>query len=676
MSDLGRLLDPATVAIVGLSADLAKHGGRVLANLRKLGFAGTIWGVNPGLPEVEEVEMLGSISDLPTPPDLVVCAIPAAAVAEVVAGSTGAGGVVVFAGGFGESSADGRALEQDLADRARSVGVRVLGPNSGGVIRPSRSLAASFLTCLDRPAEEIRTGPVGVVTQSGGTGSYLHNLAAARGGGLAISVSTGNEVDIKLGEAIDAVSRLDEVNVVLALIETVRDGPVLIEAIRASLAGGKPVVACRIGTGRHGKTLMTTHTGAMAVPDAVLGGVLESLGVVVAETPGEAYEVAEMMARATMPAGDRAAIVTHSGGVAILLSDLAERHGVNLPTPSVELRARLDPLLDHGAADNPLDMGGIIGGPRRFAEVVDVFAGSLEYDLVMAVSTAHPPAHTDERVRSLVPLHSGGTDASERVEGGVSVLHLWMAGDQASHGLDRLREAGAPVSEEPRAAVRALAGLVHLTRIAPQTTLGPIRGNLEDWGLPLVDGELARDADDAVAIAEGFGYPVVVKVISPGLAHKTEVGGVRLGLNNAEAVRTAFEEVVAATKALGLEADGARVERYRPGLEIVVGGMNDETFGLLVSVGLGGVFTELLGDVVFAPAPVDSNQAAMMIERLQGRALFDGFRGGPVADLVELARIISLVSRGLVGSGLQEVELNPLVWDGLEWVAVDWLTVP
>jgi len=662
MSDLGRLLDPASIAIVGLSADPVKHGGRVLGHLRRLGFAGMVYGVNPGLPEVDGLEMFGSLAALPEPPDLVVCAIPAAAVVDVVADSEGAGGLVVFAGGFGESGPDGQALEQELADRARSAGVRVLGPNSGGIIRPTKGVAASFLTCLDRPADQIRSGRIGVVTQSGGTGSYLHNLATARGGGLAISVSTGNEVDIRSGEAIDAVSQLDEVRVVLALIETVRDGPVFIESVRSSLERGKPVVACRIGTGRHGKTLMTTHTGAMALPDKVLEGVLDSLGVVIAETPGEAYEVAEMMAHSPMATGDRTAIVTHSGGIAIHLADLAERYRLNLPQPSPALRGRLDPLLDHGAANNPLDMGGIIGGPGRFAEVVEAFAGSGEYDMVLAVSTAHPPAHTEERVSGLVAL-----------EPPLPLVHLWMAGDQARDGLRELLTAEAAVTEEPRAAIRALGGMGRLASKPPRPSPDPLVASFEDWGLPLVEGDLATDADAAVAIAQGLGYPVVVKVSSPGLAHKTEMGGVALDLNDDEDLRIAFDQVVAAARAAELTVKGARVERFRPGLEMIVGAVIDPVFGPLVSVGLGGVLTELLDDVVFAPAPVDEEGALAMIARFRGRTVLDGYRGNPTADVSELASIVSLVSRGLVGSGYAEVEINPLVWDGGEWVALDWL---
>lgn len=664
MSGLDRLLDPKSIAIAGLSADSAKHGGRVLGHLRRLGYDGEICGVNPGLPAVEGVQVFANLTDLPQPPDLVVCAIPASAVQRVAMDSKGVGGLVVFAGGFGESGADGRALEMNLTEHALAGGFRVLGPNSGGIIRPASGLAASFLTCLDRAAAQIRSGPVGVVTQSGGTGSYLHNLAAARGSGLAVSVSTGNEIDIKLGEAIDAVSRVDAVRVVLALIETVRDGPVFIESVRASIARGKPVVACRIGTGSRGKSLMTTHTGAMALPDRVLDGVLESLGVVVGETPGEAYEIAEIIAALPMPVGDRAAIVTHSGGIAIHLADLAERHGLELPEPGPGLRSQLDQHLDHGVASNPLDMGGIIGGPGRFADVVQTFAVSGEYDLVLAASTAHPPVHTEERVRRLLGVAG---------EGGVPIVHLWMAGDQASQGLEMLRGAGAAVTEEPRAAIRALAGLTRLTNLRPAPTLAPITGPIESWGLPLVEGELASGPEESVAVADRLGYPVVVKVRLPDLAHKTEVGGVALDLRDPASVTEAFDRVMGAARAAGLDLEGARIERYRPGLEMIVGAVLDPVFGPMVSVGMGGVLTELLGDVAFVPAPVDVAGARNMIDRLRARPLLDGLRGSGPADVDGLARIVGLVSRGLVGSGLSEVELNPLVWDGEEWVAVDWL---
>jgi acetate---CoA ligase (ADP-forming) len=339
-----------------VSADPAKHGGRVLGNLRRLGFSGEIWGVNPGRPEVEGVEVFASLEDLPGSPDLVVCAVPASVIPATVrsAGAIGAGGVVVFAGGFAEVGADGARLQADLVEAARSSGVRVLGPNSGGIIRPGIGLAASFLTCLDRPAHEMRTGPVGLVTQSGGTGSYVHNVAAANGSGVWLSRSPpATKPTWACPTASKRWSGWTRSKAIALVIETARDGAAFIEAVRRAHAAGKPVVACRIGSSRRGQSLMATHTGAMAAPAKVLDGVLDSLGVTIAETPEEMFAIAEVMARTPALGGSRTGIVTHSGGIAIMLTDLAEKHGLGLPTPSDGLRAELEPLLQLGSSDNP-----------------------------------------------------------------------------------------------------------------------------------------------------------------------------------------------------------------------------------------------------------------------------------------------------------------------------------
>ncbi|HSL25673.1 MAG TPA: CoA-binding protein, partial [Acidimicrobiia bacterium] len=444
------LLEPRRVAIVGLSADPAKHGRRVLGHLRRLGFQGEVWGVHPGMPAVAGVAMFPSVPSLPTAPDLVVCAVPATAAAEVArqAGEIGASAVIVFAGGFAEAGAAGRRMQEDLRSVARAGGVRVLGPNSGGVIFPGGHLAASFLTCLDRPADQIRSGLVGLVTQSGGTGSYLHNLAAARGSGFAVSISTGNEADLDAADAIDALVDRPEVAAVAVVLETVRRGPEFVAALRKSRRAGKPVLVCHLGRSERGRRLMITHTGALAGPARVLQGVLDAEGVAMVETPADLFDAAEVMARSPRPAGGRTAVVSHSGGMAILLSDLAERSGVDLPLPRPELARRLDPLLELGAAENPLDMGGIIGGPHRFGQVVEAFVDSDDYDMVLAVTTAHPPTHTLTRAEDLAAI---GTNKP--------LIHLWLAGDLGDEGLASLRAAGTPVSEEPRAAMAALAGL-------------------------------------------------------------------------------------------------------------------------------------------------------------------------------------------------------------------------
>jgi acetyl-CoA synthetase len=420
---------------------------------------------------------------------------------------------------------------------------------------------------------------------------------------------------------------------------------------------------------------MVTHTGALAGPARVLDGVLDAEGVTIAETPADLLDVAEAMTRVRAPGGDRVGVVTHSGGVAILMSDLADKAGVVLPSPGPDLRARLAPLLELGAADNPLDMGGIIGGPHRFAQVVDAFACSEDYDMVLAVSTAHPPAHTETRARDLVALD----DAKP-------VIHLWMAGDLGEGGLAILREAGAAVMDEPRAAMAALAGLGRLAggpdppgpRVDVEIdAAGALSEHaskvlLSGLGVPVIAGELATTAGQAIEVADAIGYPVVLKVSSPQIPHKTEIGGLRIGIGDEAALRQAFGEVMKAGGAVaGAVIDGVRIERQVSGPEMIVGAIRDATFGPVVLVGLGGVFTEALDDVVVAPAPVSRTGALRMFSRLRGRGVLSSNRRGAEPDIDSLASVVIRIGDILAHSNLEEIEINPLVWTGSSWLALD-----
>jgi acyl-CoA synthetase (NDP forming) len=676
MSELARLLAPRSIAIVGLSADATKHGRRVLDNLRRLGFVGTVWGVNPKLPELDDVEVVADLRSLPGSPDVVVSAVPAHLVPGVVrdAAEIDAGAVIVFAGGFGESGDLGGTLEADLALAARETGVRVLGPNSGGVIVPSQRLAMSFLTCLDRPIDELRTGPVGIVTQSGGTGSYIHNLAAAKGGGLAASISTGNEVDLGVADGILALVAMEDVRSIGVVIETARHGRAFIDAVRQAHDAGKPVVALQIGKSDRGQRLMRTHTGALARPTRVFEGVLDSLGVAAASTPEEMLEIAEILGRSPRPVSNRVGIVTHSGGIAIMLSDLIDGTSIALPQLGPDLCSKLRPLLSQGALDNPLDMGGIIGGAHRFGEVVSAVAESGDVDCVLAVSTAHPRAHSVGRAESMLALNTS-----------VPVVHLWMAGDVGADGLDMLRAGGVAVTEEPRAAVLALAALGDRHERAPKVVGDrPLSGRtdtesqakqlVESWGIGVVPGRLATTASAAAAVAEVIGFPCVVKINSPDIVHKTEIGGVLVDLRDRMAVEQGCDQVFQNVSAARPDAaiDGVLVERMVSGPEVIVGAVSDETFGPMVMVGIGGVVAEALDDVRMAPAPLSKSHALRMIESLAGLGLLTNPRLGSAANLESLAAIVVEVGDRIAAHRqIESVDLNPIVWSGSEWLVLD-----
>lgn len=675
MTDLRSLLSPQSIAIAGISADATKHGQRVLANMRRVGFAGQIWGINPRRPEVDGIEVFASLADLPEAPDVVISAVPAAFVGDLAmeAGLTGAKAVIVFAGGFAEAGPDGQDLQAKLLQATRETSVRILGPNSGGVITPSAGVAMSFLTCLDRPASQIRSGPVGLVTQSGGMGSYVHNLAAAAGDGLAASISTGNEADLGVADGIEALIDMPEVRSIAVILETVRNGRAFMDAVTRAHHAGKQVIVTRIGRSERGQRLMTTHTGALAKPERVLQGILDELGVEVASTPAEMFEVASVVARTPKPAGPRVGVITHSGGMAILLSDLADGSAIELPQPGEALRSAIEPLIQQGAVDNPLDMGGIIGGPHRFADVVSEFAGSGEVDSVLAVSSAHPPAHSDQRVEAILDRDFP-----------VPVVNLWMAGDVGSTALDTLRAAGAPVTEEPRAAILALSALARRASTttqaslpqpdeAPATSLTEFQTKalIERWGVSAAQGQHAATEDDAANAASAVGYPVVVKLSSPDVLHKTEIGGVAVNLADEQAVRGAFAHVQANVPA-GARVDGVLVEQHIDGPEVIVGGIRDETFGPMVLLGLGGVLAEALDDVRVASAPVSAERARALVDKLSGLRVLTHPRRGTPADLDDLAQLVSTLSeRFAANAWMGSFDLNPVTWSHDRWLAVD-----
>ena len=693
--NLTRLIEPRSIAIVGLSANPEKHGARVLASLRRFGYTGEIFGVNPRGGELHGVTTYPSLRAVPTRPDAVVLAVPAAQVLTTLeaAGEIGAGGAILFGGGFAEAGPEGAALQDRIRDCARESGLRLLGPNSAGLINPSSHVVMSFLTCLERPADQLRAGPVALVTQSGGSASLIHNVAAERGSGLAVTISTGNEAGVRAGEALGFFVRQPHIRVVAMLLETIRDGEQFIESARAALAAGKPVVVCKIGRSKAGARMMLTHTGALAAPQRRLDAVFEGLGITVASTPDELFDVAELLARSSIPDGDRVGVVTHSGGAAVLLADKLDAAGLRLPQPPPQLRTALQPYLQHGAPGNPTDLGGIITEPQRYTEVVRRFMDEPSFDAVVAVSTPHPPAHTAARADELVHLAA----SSEK-----PLLNLWWAGDIGAVGLQKLRAAQSAVTTDVDALARAVAGLAHFgqrlrsgdTGIAPvdpavlewldqhvvaasADTLTEVDGKelLRRLGLPVLYGEFVHTAAEAADAAQRVGFPVVVKAVSKELAHKSDVGAVRLRLADRDAVVRAVTQINAALADAAPTAilDGYLVEEYAPGLEMVLGIVRDPAFGPFVLVGTGGTYAEAIDDVALGLAPLSPAQAERLVRSLRGHRLLGGFRGSPPADERSLINLVVTLSGIAVSYAdyISEMDINPLIFSAGAWRVAD-----
>jgi acetate---CoA ligase (ADP-forming) len=698
-ASLDPLLRPSSVAIAGLSADVTKHGGQALNQLRRFGFKGSIWGVNPRRPRIPGVPVFASIQELPEPPDALVIAVPGSAVTEVVreAAEAGVKGALIFASGFAESGTVGKALQAELLSARSGTDLRLLGPNSAGVIHPAAGTVLSFLTCLHRPPEELRSGPVGLITQSGGIASYIHNLAASQGTGLAITVSTGNEVDVTAGEMLAYLVEHPEVRTIALVLETVRDGDPFVAAARAAQEAGKPVIAFKLGKSPAGQKLATTHTGALASPQRIYEAAFESLSITEVGSSRDLFEVAHLLATVPPPTRNSVGVVTHSGGHAIAVADLADEVGVSLPEPTPALTRIMQERVPLNNPTNPLDIGGIITDPERYTRAVDCFLDESEFAAVIAVSSPHSPADSLARARELAEL----ADRTRK-----PLINVWSAGDVNCAGLEFLRNAGKAVTESPHIALTALRALLKqqatakrvdsdsseidaiesaLARVkGSHSTGGPLpevesKALLEEFGLPMLTERLVHTSDEALAAANEIGYPVVLKAIADGLFHKTDAGAVHVDIRGDDELSAAYERSRRSLGSLSppLDMTGALISEFAPGPEALLGGTVDAAFGPMVMTGVGGVQAELLEDVSLRLAPISEAQAGEMLASLRGVGALSGHRGGREGDLHELAALAAKVSEILARSGgwIAEIDVNPLIYTDRGWRVADALVV-
>jgi acyl-CoA synthetase (NDP forming) len=678
--ELDRLLRPSSVAIIGASDDPVRIGGRPLAYMLSQGFRGALMPVNPNRPTVQGVPAFARVADLPQAPDAAIVAIPGEAAIQAVAdlGARGCGAAIVFTAGFAETGEAGAAMQARLLEAARPHGMRLLGPNCLGMFNATLGyfpiFSASFENGWPRTALP-RMGGVGIASQSGAYGSHL--FAAARDRGLAtpVLVTTGNEADLGLADIIGWMAGSDEVQVIAAYAEGIQDGPRFVAALEAARAARKPVVMMKVGRSALGMAAAQSHTASIAGDDRVMDAVLAEFGVHRARTTEELLDVCYVAQRGIFPARNTLGVVTISGGAGVLMSDAAEAAGLPMPPMPEAAQAKLKALVPFSSPLNPVDC---TAQAFNDMSVIGTFAESMVtdggYASVIAFFTqwgASPS--TAPRLRSeLKKVMDAHPDRifllsilapPERVREWESDGFLCMA--DPSHAVVALAamgrfgaafaEAAAPASALPAIALPA----------AAPNEAGAKR-ILAEAGIPMVPETACRTAEETIAAAEAIGYPVVAKILSPDILHKSEMGGVLLGLGDAGAVRDAFATLMQRARAHAPEAriDGVLVaKQVTGGVEIALGVVRDPVFGPIAMVGLGGVFIEIFKDVAFRRCPVDATQAEAMIRSLRGFALLDGARGKPKADVAALARSLVALSRFAAAAGprLASAEINPLL---------------
>ena len=674
-SSIGALIQPRSVAVIGASSDPGRIGGRPIRWMLQAGFAGRILPVNPGRDQIQGLPAYASIADLPEVPDAAIVAVPAAHVAGAIEdlGRRGTRAAIIFSSGFAEMGADGAAAQAGLLAIAQRHGMRLLGPNSLGLFNGRNRFYASFTTTFETGWPH--DGAISIVSQSGAFGSHIATLARNRGLGAPLCVMTGNEADVSVGEVIGWQASDPATRVIVAYMEGIKHGPTLLAGLAAARAAKKPVILMKVGRSALGSHAAQSHTASIAGDDLVADAVFRDSGAIRAQSAEQLLDFAEVAAHGIYPARNRLGVMTVSGGAGVLMSDAAEAEGVEMPAMPQATQDRLRTVLPFAAFRNPLDCTAHLVNDHS---LLNTFLGAMmeegDYDAIVtffAQIAGTEPFGT--------ALHD--TLAALRARWPDRLQVLVAVVDAARQR--RYAEIGVPVFEDASRAVAAVGAMIRLgAAFAAQDSAppplpapaslpnGPLteaaaKALLADHGIPCAPEQLCPDADAALRAAEGMGYPVVMKIVSPDIAHKTEIGGVLLGLADAGAVRAGFATLIDRARAARPEAriEGVLVAgQITGGTELIMGIKDDPVFGPVAMVGLGGIFTEVLRDVALRRCPVNPAEAEAMIRSLRGAALLTGARGRPPADVPAAARVLSALSVFAAANAgrIAGIDLNPV----------------
>lgn len=673
---LGRLLNPRSVAVIGASDDALRIGGRPIAYMRSQGFSGRLMPVNPNRTQIQGLPAFASVAALPETPDVAIVAVAAHLAPQVVAdlGARGTPAAIVFSAGFAEMGEDGERLQRRMVEAARAHGVRLLGPNSLGVLNPRIGFYGSFSSVVEMGFP--KPGRVGIASQSGAYGSHILGIAREFGIGVSSCVMSGNECDISLGDLVQAFVNDGDTDVIAVYSEGIRDGARLLEALEAARLARKPVVMMKVGTSAVGSAAAQSHTASIAGNDAVTDAVLAEFGVVRARSTEHMLDVARLATRRIYPADNSLGVITVSGGAGVIVSDAAELAGLPMPEMPAAAQRHLKALIPFAAPRNPVDctaqfMNDLsIAG--RFAEAV-VAEGGYRSVLGFFTYTVGAESIADGLRAQLKAVRDKHPDrlfvlsilaSRERVQqyeaDGFTVFEDPARAVVAIEAMGRFGRAFArqPAQEPPRVPAVALPGATPSEAEAKRV--------LAEAGIAVAPERACANARDAVAAAEALGFPVVLKILSPDIVHKSEMGGVLLNVANAGAVREGFALLM---ERAALATPDARIEgvlvakQLSGGVECILGIQRDPVFGPVAMFGLGGIFVEVMKDVVLRRCPFGEDVAEQMIRGIQGAPLLLGARGKPVADVKALAAMLSRLSvfAHQAGPRLQSIDLNPVL---------------
>lgn len=683
--DISSIFRPKSVAIVGMSAKPGSAGQVVLNNLRNGGFSGQVHLVGRSGGEIQGQPVRTEISELPLGVDLAILMLPSEAVLDAVKACVERGirGAVCFASGFAEMGEEGRALQRDIGAVARAGGMALLGPNTVGYFNYVDAFYVMMVELVLPPRLSPDAGPaIAVVAQSGGIGAHVAASLMARGVPLSYMMTTGNEAQTGLAEMIKFFASDDRTSAIIVYAEQIRSATDFVAAAQEARSRGKAVVLLHPGRSERSQEAAKSHTGALAGNYAAMRLMAEHVGVTVVDSLEEAIDVGQILLRFPNAPTGGLGLVTASGAICGLTQDYVEPLGLELPDLAVE---QADALREHLPVflppRNPLDLGTISSYKPELIEkgVAALLADPSIGSLLVSMAMPGPEA-------SVVWLkyYLSGLAGSRK-----PAIFVMQNEDVplSAEFIEEARRNGAIVMRSPERAMRALARVTQFgrsisaahgesseTKPIPKVHLNLGRGPQAEWvgkqalrmlGIPTPEGALARSADEAVEIAARIGYPVVAKAQAPTLAHKSEVGGVLLGIQNEEALRAAWQKLydAVARADANLVLDGVLIEAMgERGLELVVGASRDAQWGPIVMVGLGGIWVEAFGDVQLLPPDLPRKAIIARLKRLKAAKLLAGFRGAPPADLDAVAEVVATVGQLMLAHPeITEIDINPLV---------------
>jgi len=693
-----QLFNPRSVALIG-ATDKSRWSWSIFGNLRQHGFAGPVYLVNPrGIP-VHGHDTYARIADLPSPVDLAFVMVPTSAVLPVLAevADHGIPSVVLLTSGFAETGEEGAELERQVVELARRRGLTILGPNGNGYINAAAGITPYGLA-IDPP---LLQGPVGVVLQSGALASAVLTFAQSRNVGVSLLVSMGNESMVSMTDVMRYLIDDDATRVIALFIESVRRPAEFLALAREALAKGKPVVAIKVGRSQAGARVARAHTGSLVGDDAVVDAVFRQNGVIRVDSLEDLIITAGLLAATGPLPGARFGFITASGGASEIIADRAEDEGIEIPEFSAETVERLRQVVPPFAAtQNPVDVTGYILINRDLMRnALAAVHDDPSLDALVLVSDLPRTAPPDPA--PIVEMYRGTSEILRRTAKPIVVMGNTLT-DITAFGRDVAGQTGYPGvlggihhgltalgravrwSALHRAEQQNAASAVPQTRAEPELAVPDQPGSawseyrasafLTEHGIPVVPSVLVTDPQSAADTAGELGYPVVVKLAADGIEHKSDIGGVKVGLQNAAEVLAAYADVVSAGYEAGADVRGALVQPMRAGgIELLVGVVTDPAWGQVLAVGLGGIWVEILRDTALQVLPVDRDQVLQALRSLRGARLFDGARGTEKADLDAVADVIAAVAAlaGRLGSRLEALEINPLLVRGSQVEALD-----